>query len=181
MGRSILAGLDLGPVSHDLPLGLSVRHMIERDLRAVSEIHQAASPWGWSRTRIRDFLRSRGGYGLVAESCGAVVGFALITMRRPTQEIREFVVDSEYRGLGVGSALMAKLATRLGSSWEAIRFDVRETDLPCQLFLQSHGFLARRVLRGHFPDSGEDAFEMVLTSDRARLARPGFLGRGGGV
>ena len=38
--------------------------------------------------------------------------------------------------------------------------EVRETNLPAQLFFRSQGFQAVRVLRGFYEDSGEDAFLM---------------------
>jgi len=178
MGHPLLAG-EVRPRPHsDLPLRPTVRWMTAEHIRAAAEIDFAGTPWDWTGPRMAEFLARRGCMGRVAESAGSAVGFALYEARRPTIEVHKLVVDAEYRGLGVGEALVRALAAKLdGATWGRLLINVRETNLDGQLFLREQGFLGRRVIRGHFPDSGEDAFEMVLTADRARLARPGFLGR----
>ena len=49
-----------------------------------------------------------------------------------------------------------------------ITLEVRETNLPAQLFFRTQGFRAVRVLRSYYEDSGEDAFLMQyrLADDR---------------
>ena len=55
----------------------------------------------------------------------------------------------------------AKLISKLSSHRRTrITLEVRETNLPAQLFFRAQGFRALRVLRGYYEDSGEDAFLM---------------------
>ena len=56
---------------------------------------------------------------------------------------------------------MAKLSSKLFSHRRTrSTLEVRETNLPAQLFFRAQGFQAVRVLRDFYEDSGEDAFLM---------------------
>ena len=75
--------------------------------------------------------------------------------------ILNFAVHPQFRRLGVGSQMVAKLISKLSSHRRTrITLEVRETNLTAQLFFRSQGFQAiarvARVLRG----LGEDAFLM---------------------
>ena len=48
---------------------------------------------------------------------------------------------------------------------QEIVLEVRETNLAAQLFYQSQGFRAVRVLRNHYADSAEDAYVMQYRLD----------------
>jgi ribosomal-protein-alanine N-acetyltransferase len=63
--------------------------------------------------------------------------------------------------MGVGAQMVAKLISKLSSHRRTrITLEVRETNLPAQLFFRAQGFKAVRVLRAYYEDSGEDAFQM---------------------
>ena len=54
---------------------------------------------------------------------------------------------------------MAKLISKLSSDRRTrITLEVRETNLPAQLFFRHEGFKALKVLRAFYEDSGEDAY-----------------------
>jgi len=75
--------------------------------------------------------------------------------------ILNFAVHPSCRRLGVGAQMTAKLVSKLSSHRRTrITLEVRETNLPAQLFFRSQTFRAVRVLRGFYEDSGEDAFLM---------------------
>jgi [ribosomal protein S18]-alanine N-acetyltransferase len=64
--------------------------------------------------------------------------------------------------------MVAKLISKLsGHRRTRISLEVREANLPAQLFFRAQGFKAVRVLRAFYDDSGEDAFLMQyrLTDD----------------
>jgi ribosomal-protein-alanine N-acetyltransferase len=57
--------------------------------------------------------------------------------------------------------MVAKLISKLSSHRRTkITLEVRETNLPAQLFFSKQGFRGVRVLRSYYEDSGEDAFVM---------------------
>ena len=75
--------------------------------------------------------------------------------------ILNFAVSPSFRRLGVGGQMVAKLVSKLSSHRRTkITLEVRETNLPAQLFFRAQGFRAVRVLRAYYEDSGEDAFLM---------------------
>ena len=98
---------------------------------------------------------------MVAEQGEKVVGFMIYELHKIKLHILNFAVHPAYRRLGIGSQMVAKLIGKLSSHRRTrITLEVRETNLPAQLFFRAQGFRAVRVLRGFYEDSGEDAFLM---------------------
>ena len=98
---------------------------------------------------------------MVAEQGEKVVGFMIYELHKSKLHILNFAVSPMFRRLGVGGQMIAKLVSKLSSHRRTkITLEVRETNLPAQLFFRAQGFKAMRVLRAYFEDSGEDAFLM---------------------
>jgi ribosomal-protein-alanine N-acetyltransferase len=75
--------------------------------------------------------------------------------------ILNFAVSPLYRRSAIGSQMVAKLISKLSSHRRTrITLEVRETNLPAQLFFSKQSFRAVRVLRNYYEDTGEDAFLM---------------------
>jgi ribosomal-protein-alanine N-acetyltransferase len=73
--------------------------------------------------------------------------------------ILNFAVHPSFRRHGVGAQMVAKLISKLSSHRRTrITLEVRETNLPAQLFFRHEGFKALKVLRSFYEDSGEDAY-----------------------
>jgi ribosomal-protein-alanine N-acetyltransferase len=96
---------------------------------------------------------------MVAEQGEKVVGFMIYELHKNKLHILNFAVNSSCRRYGVGSQMVAKLISKLSSHRRTrITLEVRETNLPAQLFFRKQGFKALRVLRSFYEDSGEDAY-----------------------
>lgn len=68
------------------------------------------------------------------------------------------VSRSEQR-TGVGTAMINRLKGKLSRDRRnRIVFEVRESNIPAQLFFKSQGFHAIEVLKGHYEDCNEDAY-----------------------
>jgi ribosomal protein S18 acetylase RimI-like enzyme len=67
-------------------------------------------------------------------------------------------VAADWRGKGIGRALVKQFEQFLRQSEDSIRAAVPETNLPAQLMLRSAGYRALRVLRGFY--NSEDAYLM---------------------
>jgi ribosomal-protein-alanine N-acetyltransferase len=64
--------------------------------------------------------------------------------------------------------MVAKLVGKLSSHRRTrILLQVRETNLPAQLFFRIQGFRATEVVREHFEDTGEDAYIMQYLYDES--------------
>lgn len=127
----------------------------------------------FTRAQIAAFLELESLQGVVAESKGRLIGFAIGYLRRPgLGGVLTLDVDPEHRRRGVGRLLFAELLLRLqraGAS--AVRLEVDVRNAAAQAFYRSFGF--RRL--GRMPDyygEGRDAYEMERgASPRAGLDR----------
>ena len=82
----------------------------------------------------------------------------------------------EWRRQNVGAQMAIKLVSKLSSHRRTrITLEVRESNLGAQVFFRQQGFLATRVLRAYYDDTGEDAYQMEyrLPGEQAEEAEMG--------
>jgi [ribosomal protein S18]-alanine N-acetyltransferase len=138
-----------------------IRWMIRRDMPEVLQTEQESFEYAWTEEDFLRCLRQRNCIGMVAEHGEKVVGFMIYELHKNKLHILNFAVHGEWRRLKVGAQMVAKLISKLSSHRRTrICLEVRETNLPAQLFFRKQEFRAVRVLRGFYEDSGEDAFLM---------------------
>ena len=138
-----------------------IRWMIRRDMPEVLQTEQESFEYAWSEEDFLRCLRQRNCIGMVAEQGEKVVGFMIYELHKAKLHILNFAVHPTCRRSHVGCQMVAKLISKLSSHRRTrITLEVRETNLPAQLFFRAQGFKAVRVLRGYYEDSGEDAFLM---------------------
>jgi len=142
-------------------LRVHIRWMIRRDMPGVQEIEQESFEFPWSEDDFIRCLRQRNCIGMVAEHDERVVGFMIYELNKTRIHVLNFAVLRECRRRGVGSQMIAKLIAKLSSQRRTrITLEVRETNLPAQLFFRSSGFRAVSVLRQFYEDTPEDAYLM---------------------
>jgi|694.fasta_scaffold02340_19 ribosomal-protein-alanine N-acetyltransferase len=138
-----------------------IRWMIRRDLPSILAIESKSFEFPWTEDEFVRCLRQRDCIGMVAECAERVVGFMIYELQRTRIHVLSFAVHPEYRRQSVGSAMIEKLFAKLAyQRRNRIVLEVRETNLPAQLFFKSLGFKATGVLRNFYDDSTEDAFLM---------------------
>ena len=142
-------------------LGIHVRWMIRRDMHEVIAIEREAFEFPWSEEDFTRCLRQRNCIGMVAELADSVVAFMIYELHRSRLHMLNFAVMRSHRRLGIGTQMMEKLAGKLTPDRRGrIALEVRETNLPAQLFFRSLGFRATTVLKDFYQDSTEDAYLM---------------------
>jgi ribosomal-protein-alanine N-acetyltransferase len=138
-----------------------IRWMIRRDMPEVLQIETQSFEFAWTEEDFLRCLRQRNCIGMVAEHGEKVVGFMIYELHKAKLHIMNFAVHPQWRRLGVGAQMVVKLISKLSSHRRTrVTLEVRETNLPAQLFFHKQDFRAVRVLRGFYGDSGEDAFLM---------------------
>src|SRR5436190_6750245 len=138
-----------------------IRWIIRRDMPEVLQTEQESFEYAWTEEDFRRCLRQRNCIGMVAEQGERVVGFMIYELHKAKLHILNFAVSPAFRRVGVGGQMVSKLISKLSSHRRTrITLEVRETNLPAQLFFSRQGFRAVRVLRSYYEDSGEDAFLM---------------------
>jgi ribosomal-protein-alanine N-acetyltransferase len=152
--------------------GIHVRWMIRRDMLEVLCIEKEAFEFPWSDEDFTRCLRQRNCIGMVAELADSVVGFMIYELHRSRLHMLNFAVARSHRRLGIGTQMMRKLAAKLAPERRTrIVLEVRETNLPAQLFFRSIGYRAISVLKDFYQDSAEDAYLMqfCLEAEAAAL------------
>ena len=75
--------------------------------------------------------------------------------------VLNFAVRRSHRRLGIGTQMMDKLVAKLSPERrDKIVLEVRERNLPAQLFFRSLGYRAISVLKDFYQDTTEDAYLM---------------------
>jgi ribosomal-protein-alanine N-acetyltransferase len=140
---------------------IHIRWMIRRDLADVMRIERDCFDHAWADEDFLRCLRQRNCIGMVAEQGDRVVGFMIYELHKQRLNLLNFAVSPSVRRTGIGRLMITKLISKLSSHRRSrISLTVREGNLPAQLFFRSHEFLASKVLKNHYEDSGEDAFLM---------------------
>src|ERR1700736_2372675 len=133
-----------------------IRWMIRRDMPEVLQTEQASFDFAWTEEDFLRCLRQRNCIGMVAEQGEKVVGFMIYELHKAKLHILNFAVSPASRRAGIGAQMVAKLISKLSSHRRTrITLEVRETNLPAQLFFRAQGFRAVRVLRSYYEDSGQ--------------------------
>jgi ribosomal-protein-alanine N-acetyltransferase len=135
--------------------------MIRRDMVEVLEIESSSFEFPWTEEDFIRCLRQRNCIGMVAEHEDRVAGFMIYELHKTRLHIINFAVASPFRRRGVGTQMLQKLVAKLSyQRRNRILLEVRETNLPAQLFFRENGFRAVSVLRDFYEDTTEDAYLM---------------------
>jgi [ribosomal protein S18]-alanine N-acetyltransferase len=146
------------------PLCVHIRWMIRRDMPEVLEIENGSFEFSWSEDDFIRCLRQRNCIGMVAEHDERIVGFMIYELHKNRLHVLNFAVRSELRRRGIGSQMMRKLVQKLSNQRRnRIMLEVRETNLPAQLFFRANGFRAVSLLREFYEDTPEDAYLMQFS------------------
>jgi ribosomal-protein-alanine N-acetyltransferase len=142
-------------------LRVHIRWMIRRDMPEVLAIEQQCFEYPWLEEDFIHALRQRNCIGMVAEHDDRVVGFMIYELLKTRIHVLNFAVCRRYQRQGIGSQMVAKLVAKLSTQRRSrIMLEVRETNLPAQLFFRASGFRAVSVLRSFYADTPEDAYLM---------------------
>lgn len=141
-----------------------IRWMLRRDLPEVLRIEELSTLYPWTETDFLRHLRHDKAIGFVVEYQECVIGFMIYEMLKASYCIHNFAVHPNFRRQNVGSKMVNKLHTKLSDKRTRLTIEVRETNLPAQLFLRAVGFRAVHVIKSFYEDSGEDAYFMVSRS-----------------
>jgi ribosomal-protein-alanine N-acetyltransferase len=137
------------------------RALRQDDLPEVLQIERASFPAPWRRRCFVDQMRALNVRCYVALEHARVVGHAVLVFDGDGAALLNFAIHPGFRRRGGGRSFMAFLldVCRL-RELARMRVEVRESNLPGQLFLRGMGFRATHVLRKHFADTAEDAYVM---------------------
>lgn len=157
-----------------MPLQVHVRWMIRRDIPEVLEIENDSFEFPWSEDDFIRCLRQRNCIGMVAEDLQSerIFGFMIYELHKNRLHVLNFAVRSDLRRRGIGTQMMRKLVRQLSNQRRnRIMLEVREKNLPAQLFFRASGFRAVSLLREFYEDTPEDAYLMQYCLSEEEIER----------
>ena len=135
-----------------------VLKLSEEHISDVYEIERASfsSPWSESSLMI---LTREGGIGFVAIIDDKVVGYVGMMTVLDEGQITNVAVLPEYRGRGVGLALVLALSQyAMDNAINTLYLEVRRSNLPAISLYEKCGFLNVGTRKGFYSMPVEDAF-----------------------
>jgi ribosomal-protein-alanine N-acetyltransferase len=107
---------------------------------------------------------------MVAERNEEVVGYMVYELHKTRIELLNFAVRARSQRLGVGSALIEKLKSKLAHERRnKISLELRERNLEGQLFLRQAGFKCTSILHGWYAVEEESvAYRMQFNTGDLR-------------
>jgi len=137
-----------------------LRLMAPGDLRQVLRIEANSFAHPWSERDFVEHLESSNSVALVAEGRGPILGYVVYGIGTACIRLHSCVVRREFRRRGIGSRMVASLASLAAERESAgIVTKVPERNVGAQLFFRQCGFRAVRILRGYLMDE-QDAYVM---------------------
>lgn len=147
-----------------------ISRMTEHDLLEVVEIEELSGLSRWGFEAYHEELMhghktlmfvARPSGGKIAESGKEIYGFIASRLVADELHINNVAVRSEYRCIGIGSALL-EMVIGEGAAKGAERafLEVRVGNGPAQALYASCGFRIAGQRRGYYSDPPEDAFIM---------------------
>lgn len=140
---------------------VQIRWLIRRDMDEVLSIEEESFEFPWTEEEFLCCLRHRNCIGTVIEVDHRIVGFMIYHLHKSMLRVLNFAVHPEMRRNGIGTKMVQRLIDKLSQQRRReIVLEIRETNVPGQLFFASKGFRAEYVLRNHYEDTEEDAYYM---------------------
>ena len=141
--------------------GVHIRWMIRADMWQVMEIENSSFEFPWTEEDFVRCLRRRNCIGMVAECDDRIAGMMIYELQKSRLDVLNFAVHPDCRRRGVGRAMANKLIGKLSALRRSrIVLEVREGNLPAQLFFRQCGFRATEILYDFYDDTSEDAYVM---------------------
>lgn len=154
---------------------IHIRWMIRRDMQEVLQTETESFHVPWTEDDFLHCLRQRNCIGMVAECGDQVIGHVIYELHRNRLHILNLAIHPNNRRQHVGAQIMTKLIGKLSSHRRAkITVELRESNLVAQLFLKALGFVATKIVKNYYEDTGEDAYfmEYRLPGEQQMVSEP---------
>ncbi|MCR5194991.1 MAG: ribosomal protein S18-alanine N-acetyltransferase [Pseudobutyrivibrio sp.] len=142
-------------------MSLEFRHADIKDIDRILEIERASMSAPWSRASFIEAIESDHAFVILAMYDGEMAGYAVFYLTVPEAELPDIVISEEYRGLGIGRALLNHSIEELQSSGvEKLFLEVRKSNTPARQLYETFGFEQIGIRKYFYSDPVEDAICM---------------------
>lgn len=134
------------------------------DSEALAELERRCFSDPWSQSGLAEMLAAPAGFGLIAESPAAPLGYLLARAAAGEGEILNLAVVPESRRRGVGAAVLeAGLEELRGRGVGEVFLEVRESNLLAQALYFGRGFRVIGARQRYYRQPVEDALVLRLS------------------
>ena len=143
---------------------MTVRDWRYEDILKISELEKEIfCAEAWSFKTLATTFKLSSFIGLVCEDGGDIAGYGGVTVAADSADIGNIAVAENYRGGGIGTALLQKLCEKAKSKGaEKVFLEVRVSNSPALKMYLKCGFVGAYARTRYYPD-GEDCLVMVKT------------------
>ena len=116
----------------------------------------------WSRqSMIEEITKNKFAIYMCARTSTQTVGYAGMWHICDEGHITNIAVHPEFRGSGIGSALMESLINLAEDAGiRDLTLEVRKSDIAAQALYRKYGFKDEGIRKGYYADNNEDAIIM---------------------
>ena len=134
-------------------MGVIIREMDERDLRAVSELDAASLDMVWTESMYESDFRKKFAHYYTAEEDGMLIGYAGIWCVCETADVSRIAVKQSARRRGIGEALMkAIISAAARDGCESVMLEVNEHNTAARRLYEKLGFKEICVRKNYYRD-----------------------------
>ncbi len=140
---------------------VEIRELREEDIEALAEGEAEAFSMAWSKKDFQGLLERSYCFYLVALADGCPVGCCGYTVICNEADIDNVVVAGQYRGRGIGQAMLEELIARgEAQGVEAFTLEVRVSNGAAIHIYEKAGFRSEGIRPGFYEKPREDAMIM---------------------
>lgn len=132
------------------------------DKKEILDIENKSFEFPYEEDDFMDTFRFGRALGGIYRQDKKINGFIIYEFRRKSVYLWNLAVHPDHRRQGIGASLVNKLVRNASSLRDRIIIEIRETNLPAQLFLRKQGFKATKILKNFYDETPEDAYKMEL-------------------
>ncbi len=138
--------------------------MSENDIEAVCKIEETCFSVPFKAEDLRSYLENPIWNLLVAKIDGLAIGYISYIVIGDEADLVNIAVLPEYRGKGVGQALLHELVMDASSrDLKCVHLEVRESNQVAISLYTKYGFTVVGVSKNHYSNPTENALRMNLT------------------
>lgn len=140
---------------------IEIRKLQEADIEVLAEVEAEAFSMPWTKKDFQGLLERSYCFYLVALADGRPVGCCGYTNICNEADIDNVVVDRQYRGFGIGQAMLRELLARgEADGVEAFTLEVRVSNAAAIHIYEKAGFHSEGIRPGFYEKPREDAMIM---------------------
>ncbi len=143
---------------------LSFREMVPEDAGQVERVEKKCFAIPWSRQSFWEEAANENTLYLLVLDGAEVIGYAGAWLLAGEAQVTHVAIEPEYRGKGVGTALMEELIRRVKERGVgAMTLEVRPSNVAALALYGKFGMKEEGRRKGYYSDNGEDAIIMWNT------------------